>query len=162
MALCVNLYHCTGSSEIGGPHIKISDALRLEPIFQVGAESHKIYKGLISNFCKERFSGTKVLGPPRNATAGTCWRTKDNKVLCPGIRTEVYKLVISIPVILGIEVGDETIGLNRRSETVAKQPHWHFPQTIEPDSKEAARDFGVVYDLIGFILINMEGTHFTA
>ena len=33
--------------------------------------------------------------------------------------TEVYKLVVSIPVILGIEVSDETIGLNQHSETVA-------------------------------------------
>ena len=48
------------------------------------------------------------------------------------------------------------------SETVAKQPHWNFPQTIEPDSEEAARDFGVVYNLIAFILINMKATHFTA
>ena len=81
MMFCLNLHHCTGSPEIGGPHIELSDALRCEPFFQVQASDYKKFKGLISNVCKERFSGTNILRPP---AIDTCWRAKDGNILCPG------------------------------------------------------------------------------
>jgi len=71
-----------------------------------------------------------------------------------------HNLVVSIPVILGIEVGDETAGRNRHRG--AKRQHWDFPETITPDSEEAAIEFNIIYDLVGFVLVNTQGTHFIA
>ena len=62
--------------------------------------------------------------------------------------------------ILGIEVSDESVGFNQRLGV--KRQHWDFPQTITPDSNEAAVEFEIIYDLIGFILVNTQGTHFIA
>ena len=67
---------------------------------------------------------------------------------------------VSIPVILGIEVGNETAGRNWRRG--AKRQHWDLPETITPDSKEAAIKFEIIYDLVGFILVDTQGTHFIA
>ena len=125
MTLCVNLHHCTGSQEIGGPHTEISETLRCQPFFQVEASHYKRFKGSISNVCDERFSGTKIFEPP---AINTCWRVKDGQVLCPGTRKDIHNLVVSIPVILGIEVGDESVGRNRHRG--AKRQHWDFPGTI--------------------------------
>ena len=157
MTLCLNLHHCTGSREIGGPHIEISETLRCQPFFQVQENDYKRFNGLISNVCDERFSATKVFEPPE---INTCWRVKDSQILCPGTRTDVHDLVVSIPVILGIEVGDETAGRNRHRG--AKRQHWYFPETITPDSEEVAIDFDLIYDLVGFVLVNTQGTHFIA
>lgn len=157
MTLCLNLRHCTGSQEIGGPHIEISETLRCQPFFQVQENDYKRFNGLISNVCDEWFSGTKIFEPPE---IDTCWRMKNSQILCPGSRKDVHDLVVSIPVILGIEVGDETAGRNRRCG--AKRQHWDFPETITPDSKEAAIEFKIIYDLVGFILVDTQGTHFIA
>ena len=109
MTLCIHLNHCTGSQEIGGPHIEISETLRCRPFFQVQENDYKRFNGLISNVCNERFSGTKIFEP---LETDTCWRVKDGQILCPGTRKQVHDLVVSIPVILGIEVGDESVGHN--------------------------------------------------
>jgi hypothetical protein len=70
------------------------------------------------------------------------------------------ELVVSIPVVLAIEVGDETVGLNR--QLASERQYWDFPATITPDSENNAKKFGVIYDLIGYTLVNVQGTHFTA
>jgi hypothetical protein len=56
-------------------------------------------------------------------------------------------------VILAIEVGDECIGRK-------DQQHWDFPPTIKPDTD--GEQFGIIYDLVGYILVNYECSHFTA
>ena len=139
MTLCLNLRHCTGSREIGGPHIEISETLRCQPFFQVQENDYKRFNGLISNICNEQFSGTKTFEPPE---IDTCWHVKDSQILCPGTRKDVHDLVVSIPVILGIEVGDETAGRNRHRG--AKRQYWNFPETITPDSEEAAIEFEII------------------
>lgn len=52
------------------------------------------------------------------------------------------------------------MGLNRHSDS--ERQHWDFPPTISPDSRTAAKNFGIIYDLVGFTLVNSKGTHFTA
>jgi hypothetical protein len=44
----------------------------------------------------------------------------------------------------------------------SERQYWDFPATITPDSEDNAKKFGVIYDLIGYTLVNVEGTHFTA
>ena len=44
----------------------------------------------------------------------------------------------------------------------SEQQHWDFPPTITPNSQNFAEKFGIIYDLVGFILVNTEGAHFTA
>ena len=63
-------------------------------------------------------------------------------------------MVVSIPMILAIEVGDESVGLN--GHLVTEHQNWDFPPTITPDSQKAAKKFGVIYDLVGFVLVNTE------
>ena len=157
MTFCVTLNQCSGSLEIGGPHTQITSTLHRMPFFQVQARHYKEYDGLISKVCEERFAADKT---PTLSQADSCWRVKEGKRLCSGTRRNLQDLIVSIPIILAIEVGDESVGLNRHSGS--KRQHWDFPPTISPDSKTAAKNFGVIYDLVGFTLVNNEGTHFTA
>ncbi|KIM36004.1 hypothetical protein M413DRAFT_14221 [Hebeloma cylindrosporum] len=129
MTSFLNVDYCTGSLEIGGPHVQISATPRHELFFQVPASKYTDFQGSIFNACKERFSGTKVFESPE--TTDSCWRVKDGEILCPGTRKEIHKLILSIPVIWGIEI-------------------------------EAALEFGIIYDLVGFVLVDFQGTHFIA
>ena len=155
MTFCVSLHQCSGSSESGGPHTQITSTLQRMPFFQVQDIDYKEHNGLISKVCEKRFTASKDPTLPHS-----CWRVKEGNILCPGKRRDMQDMVVSIPMILAIEVGDESVGLNRR--LVSEHQKWDFPPTISPDSENAAKNFGIIYDLVGFVLINTEGTHFTA
>ena len=155
MTFCVSLHQCSGSLDTGGYHTQITSTLQRMPFFQVQANDYKEHNGLISNVCEKRFTSSKV-----PTLAHSCWRVKEGKILCPGKRLDMQDMVVSIPIILAIEVGDESVGLNHH--LVSEHQNWDFPPTISPDSQKAAKNFGVIYDLVGFVLVNTEGTHFTA
>jgi len=127
------------------------------PFFQVQNHHYKKYAGLISKVCKECFTRNKAPISPDN---NCCWRVNEGNILCPGKRRDIQDLVVSIPVILAIEVGDESVGLNRHLGS--ERQYWDFPPTISPDSPNSAKKFGMIYDLVGFTLVNTQGTHFTA
>lgn len=66
--------------------------------------------------------------------------------------------MVSIPVILAIEIGDECIGQK-------DQQCWDFPPTISPDTSDGTDsddESGIIYDLIGYVLVNYECSHFIA
>ena len=157
MTFCVSLHQCSGCSETGGSHTQITSTLQRMPFFQVQTHHYKKYAGLISKVCEERFTGNKAPTSPDN---NCCWRVNEGNILCLGKRHDIQDLVVSIPVILAIEVGDESVGLNHYLGS--ERQYWDFPPTISPDSPNSAKKFGMIYDLVGFILINTQGTHFTA
>lgn len=156
MTLMADLQQCEGCPESGGTHIQITDTLRREPFFQLQANHHLKFNGLISEACRERFSSRKSLSRPTSVD-DRCWRRSETKLFCTGTRREVRNIVVSLPVILAIEIGDECSGREG-------QQRWEFPPTINP---EAGSDgdkplAGIIYDLVGYILINNEHSHFTA
>ena len=155
MMFCVSIHQCSGSLESGGAHTEITSTLQRMPFFQVQTKDYKEHNGLISKVCEKVFTTSKVPTKPHS-----CWRVKEGEIWCPGKRQDMQNMVVSIPVILAIEIGDESVGSNRH--LVSERQNWDFPPTISPDSQKAARIFGVIYDLVGFVLINTEGTHFTA
>lgn len=152
----VDFQQCGGCPESGGTHIQITDTLRREPFFQLQANHHLNFNGLISEACRDRFSSGKALSRPTSVD-DRCWRRSENKLFCTGARREVRNIVVSLPVILAIEIGDECIGQE-------DQQRWDFPPTINPEagSGDDMSDPGVIYDLVGYILINHERSHFTA
>lgn len=92
--------------------------------------------------------------PPSN-TNDQCWRRSGTKVFCTGTRREVRNIIVSLPVILAIEIGDECIGQE-------DQQRWDFPSTINPLDGSDGEKSGIIYDLVGYILVNDERSHFTA
>jgi hypothetical protein len=154
LTLMADLQQCSGCTESGGAHIQITDTLRREPFFQLQASHHLKFKGLISEACRERFSSGKSLGMPTSVDGG-CWRRSETKLFCTGVRREVRNIVVSLPVILAIEIGDECIGQE-------DQQHWDFPPTINPQADSDGDKSGIIYDLVGYILINYKRSHFTA
>jgi hypothetical protein len=81
------------------------------PFFQVQISHYKTYHGLIAKVCEDRFAAAKDPKPSKS-----CWRVKDAKVWCPGRCQDITDLVVSIPVVLTIEVGDESVGSNRAQD----------------------------------------------
>jgi hypothetical protein len=155
VTFCVSLHRCSGSLESGGPHTQITSTLRRMPFFQVQANDFKEHKGLISKVCEKRFTANKDPTLPHS-----CWRVTEGNILCSGKRQDMQDMVVSIPIILSIEVGDESVGLNRHLGS--ERQNWDFPPTISPDSQNAAKHFDVIYDLVGFVLVNTKGNHFIA
>ena len=154
MTLMADLQQCGGSPESGCTHIQITNTLRREPFFQLQANHHLKFDGLISEACRERFSSGKAFSTPTSVDDG-CWRRSETKIFCTGTRREVRNIVVSIPVVLAIEIGDECIGQE-------DQQHWDFPPTINPEAGADGDKSGIIYDLVGYILINNERSHFTA
>ena len=154
LTLVTDLQQCGGCQESGGAHIQITDTLRREPFFQLQAHHYLKFNGLISEACRERFSSGKTLTRPTSVQHG-CWRRNETDLFCTGSRREVRNIVVSIPVILGIEIGDERIGQE-------DQQHWDFPPTIIPQAGSDGIEFGIIYNLVGYILINNDRLHFIA
>jgi hypothetical protein len=157
MIFSVTLSQCLGSSEIGGGHTQVMSTLRHMPFFQVEAHHYKKYDGLISKVCEARFT---VNNPPTSPHTNCCWVHEGHR-LCSGKRCDLENLVVSIPIILGNEVGDETVKLNHHT-THPERQQWDFPPTIFPNLKAVAKNAEIVYDLVGFVLVNVGGIHFTA
>jgi hypothetical protein len=157
MTFMVDLQECGGCPESGGTHIQITDTLRRETFFQLQASHHLKFNELISEACRDRFSSEKALGIPTSLDSNRCWRRSENKLFCTGARREVRNIVVSLPVILAIEIGDECVGQEN-------QQHWDFPSTINPEagSGNDMSESGVIYDIVGYILIDDKRSHFTA
>ena len=139
MTFCVSLHQCSGSSESGGPHTQITSTLQRMPFFQVQDIDYKEHNGLISKVCEKRFTASKDPTLPHS-----CWRVKEGNILCPGKRRDMQDMVVSIPMILAIEVGDRLATVRFRtlrtmfepepnimfgvrfSKTTEHEPEWRF------------------------------------
>jgi hypothetical protein len=154
MSLVTDFEQCNGSPESGGTHIRITSTLRRECFFQLQINHYLKFNGLISEACRERFSSRKALVRPTSVDVD-CWRRKETEVFCTGTRREIPNIIVSLPVILAIEIGDECIGEEN-------QQHWDFPATINPLDSSDHDNSGIIYDLVGYILVNNERSHFTA
>ena len=84
---------------------------------------------------------------------------KDRIPLCPGKRMDNRYLVVSLPLLYTFEIGDERIACQDATQDLQV---WDFPRTLTPDSDFSAKNHGLIYDLVGLALINLEGNHFTA
>jgi hypothetical protein len=107
LSFYASLHQCSGSPAAGGSHVQITSTLGRMTFFQVQHHHYAQYNGLIAKACEDRFSTTK--NPTPNAS---CWRTTEGEQLCTGRRQDIRELIVSIPVVLAIEVGDESVGLN--------------------------------------------------
>jgi len=63
-----------------------------------------------------------------------CWRIKDTKRLCPGKRHDLLDIVVSLPVMLMIEVGDELFASSNGVN--ANEMVWDFPETLSPSTEQ--------------------------
>ena len=139
--LLLDIHKCSGSSEIGGPHIEIQHSPRRSRIQQLNEVDHEQYQGSFGAFLQD-FVALDHL--PRRGRSR--WRVKDGVPMCPGEREDIRSIVLSLPLLLTFEVGD------------AAQHTWDFPPSISL----LAEDDGLTYELVGLGLTNLEGNHFTA
>ena len=143
--LVFDIHNCTESPEIGGSHLEIAQP-RHRQEFQARYTSYEAYNGSITNFFRD------IVSIEKHPTLGAiCWRSKDGVPLCPGQRLNLKDLVISILIILMIEVNLE------KPNTI-----WDFPDMLYPLDETAAADHGIVYDLVGHVLLSPSLNHFTA
>jgi hypothetical protein len=109
-------------------------------------------------YLQEYFSVTKK---PVNRAG--CWRVRDGLSWCPGHREDITDLVISIPVIFAVEVlKAEEDEPEKDSDNKPNTPIWKFPPSITPLSEAAAQDHNIIYDLVGYVVLTSNDTHFTA
>ncbi|KAF8956646.1 hypothetical protein BDZ97DRAFT_1925337 [Flammula alnicola] len=152
--LFVEIHFCTGSSKIGGPHVEITHTPHRRRIHQLGKRDYNQFQGSFAQYFTDFISLDKEPLP------GTCcWRTKEAVPLCPGERTDIRYLVTSLPLLFSIEVADEGGVLHGLGAELQK---WDFPPTVFPDTQSSADTHGLVYDLVGLALTNVEGNHFIA
>ena len=81
----------------------------------------------------------------------TCQRQHDNSLLCSGIPSSINSLVLNLPLIFVVElsVGNDGTPLD-----------WNIPQHLEPLGSDQVKKSKLVYDLIGFGLMNEAQNHF--
>jgi len=91
--------------------------------------------------------------------ATSCWRVKDAIPLCSGKRMDNRDLVISLPLLYSVEVGNEHVA---RQDLTKDLQVWDFPPELTPVSAALAESHGLIYDLVGLALNNFEGNHFIA
>lgn len=69
------------------------------------------------------------------------------------------RLVVSLPLLYSVEVGNEHVACQDLTQELQI---WDFPPTLTPDSNVLAESHGLIYDLVGLALTNLEGNHFVA
>ncbi|KAG6807065.1 hypothetical protein H0H92_008945, partial [Tricholoma furcatifolium] len=139
--LYAEVHHCTGS----GAHTEITKAPQRLATLSIGLSSFKAYDGNFQDYCNNVFSVK-----PYPIQRRTCWRVQAGEVFCTGTRTDFEKLVVSIPLILRVEIQDESL-----SHAEIERQSWNFPQTLAVDNTTS-------YSLIGLGLINDAANHFIA
>ncbi|KAF8886874.1 hypothetical protein CPB84DRAFT_1535529 [Gymnopilus junonius] len=136
--LLTEIHECSGSEEIGGHHVEIVHSPSRQRLSQVSSQDYKRFDGDFGRYIKD------IISLDRDYVAApSCWRVKDGVPLCTGVRKDLRGLVISAPILLTFELGNDDVSLD-----------WNFPSVIEAS--------GLVYDLIGLALINEDRNHFIA
>jgi len=148
------MHRCSGSPQIGGPHIEIFHTPSRRRIHQVTASDNTKFKGSLKNYFEALISINNDPIP-----VSSCWRIKDGIPLCPGKRMDNRYLVVSLPLLYSVEIGDERITCQDATKDLQI---WDFPPTLMPDTDFSAENYGLIYDLVGLALRNLEGNHFIA
>ena len=83
----------------------------------------------------------------------TCWRQHKNSLLYSEILSGINSLVLNLPLIFVIElsVGNDGTPLD-----------WNIPQHLEPLGSDQVKKSKLIYDLIGFGLMNEAQNYFIA
>jgi hypothetical protein len=68
-------------------------------------------------------------------------------------------LVASLPLLYSIEVGNERIACQDLTKDLQI---WDFPPVLIPEAEHFGESHGLIYDLVGLALNNLEGNHFIA
>jgi hypothetical protein len=112
--------NCTGSQRIGGRHAQIRHLPHRRTHHQLSRSDYLTYDGNVASW----FQDLVTLVQPQTPHPHGCWRVKDTERLCTGERQDFLNIVVSLPVMLVIEVGDE----NMFGSTVANANDmiWNF------------------------------------
>ncbi|KAF9536067.1 hypothetical protein CPC08DRAFT_776665, partial [Agrocybe pediades] len=90
-------YHrCNGN--LDGGHIEITEPRRVLALV-LDRERHTKFKGSVKKWFEHLLRADKP-----STQANQCWRVYDGECLCPGTRTDLNDLVLSIPIILTVEI----------------------------------------------------------
>ena len=152
--LFIQIKKCSGSSDMGGMHLQISNPPRRQNVHQLSMTDHVTYSGSVKKWWKDFLSISRP-GHPHSR----CWRTIDGAFLCPGTRESNLEVVLSLPVILALEVADDETW---ERDSAVKQPIWDFPSELPLSTAALSKRDGLIYDLVGVALISKAPTHFRA
>jgi hypothetical protein len=146
---------CTGYPGIGGRHLEIRSSPRRTCMHQLGARDFKNHRGKVASWFKSFLSTKRTPTPSRYG----CWRVRDAQKQCEGRREDIKDLVLSLPILLVIELGNESSLTGGYKDEI---PIWDIAPTLTVLTKSAAEKDGLIHDLVGLALIGHSGTHFIA
>ncbi|TFK32445.1 hypothetical protein BDQ12DRAFT_773402 [Crucibulum laeve] len=138
---------CSGFIGTGGCHIEIPNPLMRRRIHQIGIDAHEEFNGSFSDYFADMISIEKKPTP-----AVACWRIHEGATICSGTRKDYRFLVTSLPILYSVEIASEA-----KPSLI-----WDFPATLVLDTKTAAKNSGLIYDLVGYALTNLGRDHWTA
>lgn len=142
------LHMCSGSSTTEGRHIQTPTSLLRRRIHQVTPEDHKKYNGSFTDYFSDFISIEKdPISVPK------CWRIQGSNPICNGKREDHRCLVTSMPILYSVEIGTD--------EADIAPLNWDFPETLKLLRKGVTKA-GLIYDLVGYALINAERNHWIA
>jgi hypothetical protein len=122
----------------GEKHYQISHP-STQVFWQLNGQDFKQFNGKVSKWFRHKM----LANPP--STSHPCWRATEGDVLCDG-HSRATKVHISLPVMLIIESG---ISISADGPSEDDLTRWNYPATLQPDTKEMADEYGVIYDIVG-------------
>lgn len=155
--LTVDIELCSGCEATGGSHMRLSNPLKAQRITELVYTDHEKYGGDINAWFQDFVSLKK---PP--VSGSKCWRNLEGKT-CTGERDDTMDLVASLPVFFVIELGEAITMVSKGKEesvVTGPVPTWNFPGTLLPSTTEHADEIGLVFDLLGVVLLSPSESHF--
>ncbi|KAF9533317.1 hypothetical protein CPB83DRAFT_903260 [Crepidotus variabilis] len=152
------LNRCSGSPATNGPHLQVLSHLSIRTKLSVPFHLHKEFDGSIRTWFKDFVSVEKTM------SKGRCWRVHEGEGLCAGKVKEAVTLVVSLPAILVLELGEDIENAEElTTNPVSRQqtfPIWNFPKKLMPLTKSLAKEHELAYDLISLGLFSPVKQHY--
>lgn len=152
--LFITLDQCTGDSDTYGQHLRLQTEPDARPGWILMSAQHQLYNGKLADWFSH-WAGIQGW-----EGSSTCWRVYNEEIFCDGQRSTVRNQLVSLPVILVVELLQEGIanGTSDRPDV-----DWDVPATLTPPiSPGIAKSHKIIYDLVGYGLVDHTGNHFTA
>lgn len=147
----VEVHQCTGDSSTNGFHIEILQHPARRGPLVVSSAGYNASNGSLESWFLDFISLTQ-----ESQEVSNCWRTQEGLTLCTGKRTDIRKVVVSIPVLLAVEF-ENFDGYSDNG------PPWDFPDTLLPDDNDTeGLLLGLIYDLVGVVFYRQADHHFFA
>jgi hypothetical protein len=148
--MCFYLRDCSGNSTHADSHMQLRTPKQPMILMSLTAALAEQFSGDLNNWLKNILRIPTATQKAAEGVLPQCWNNSNDKVICSG-NAQSFRMIMTIPVVLIVIL--EADGHNNE---------WTLPKSLRPLDKDAEKNNGVVYDIVGRGILDVETKHFVS